>query len=539
LRVRARAYELLGEFNKALADLETALESAQRNRDSGEEWEALIATGVLWLSRDYDRAGQYFDRALILSQKMKDRRREAHSLNRVGNRQMNLGDPPGALACHHEALAIFRELNDPEGMAGTLDLLGMTSYHSLNLADQISYHTQAVELFRQLGERQGAISSLSLLALSSTSYDWPAPPASEADFESSIAAGEEALSEAQAIGWRAGESFACYALAMSLGAHGDYDRALALGQDGLRIAEDIQHEQWQVASLRSLAEIELDLLDFEQARSLLARGLALAREIKSAFWTTCLSAALARALTGLAQIRLASTQLESFERERPRGLTSWFLACAEAEIALARKDYVTALELASTWEHAVWPDGRCSRLTLLRAQALSGLKRLEESREVIDRMLATGPLLTAPLLWRAQLMSGRVEAAMGRRVRAAQAYRGARVTVERLARSIDDAARSQAFLSRASALVPHSRRVAQERARARERFEGLTQREREVAALVARGQSNREIAETLFLSDRTVAVHVANVLAKLNFGSRSQIASWATARGLLDANHSA
>ncbi|WP_307835272.1 ATP-binding protein [Streptomyces adelaidensis] len=57
----------------------------------------------------------------------------------------------------------------------------------------------------------------------------------------------------------------------------------------------------------------------------------------------------------------------------------------------------------------------------------------------------------------------------------------------------------------------------------------LTSREREVAALVAKGMSNRQIASALGRSPRTVDGHVENVLAKLGFGSRAQIASWWTA----------
>ena len=59
----------------------------------------------------------------------------------------------------------------------------------------------------------------------------------------------------------------------------------------------------------------------------------------------------------------------------------------------------------------------------------------------------------------------------------------------------------------------------------------LTAREREVAELVALGRSNREIAEQLVLSDRTVGNHVQHILTKLGFGNRSQIAAWVTARG--------
>jgi predicted ATPase/DNA-binding CsgD family transcriptional regulator len=58
----------------------------------------------------------------------------------------------------------------------------------------------------------------------------------------------------------------------------------------------------------------------------------------------------------------------------------------------------------------------------------------------------------------------------------------------------------------------------------------LTPRERQVAALVASGRSNRAIAEELFISPATAARHVANILAKLGFSSRTQIAAWAADR---------
>ena len=61
----------------------------------------------------------------------------------------------------------------------------------------------------------------------------------------------------------------------------------------------------------------------------------------------------------------------------------------------------------------------------------------------------------------------------------------------------------------------------------------LTRREAEVAALVARGLTNREIAAQLFLSVRTVEVHVDRILTKLGFHTRTQLAAWANEEGLL------
>jgi DNA-binding CsgD family transcriptional regulator len=58
-------------------------------------------------------------------------------------------------------------------------------------------------------------------------------------------------------------------------------------------------------------------------------------------------------------------------------------------------------------------------------------------------------------------------------------------------------------------------------------YERLTPRERQVAALLASGLSNRRIATELTLSVRTIEHHVEHVLAKLAFSSRTQVASWA------------
>ena len=60
----------------------------------------------------------------------------------------------------------------------------------------------------------------------------------------------------------------------------------------------------------------------------------------------------------------------------------------------------------------------------------------------------------------------------------------------------------------------------------------LTRREREVAALLAEGLSNSELARRLYISPRTAAVHVSNILTKLGMASRTEVAAWAVRNGL-------
>jgi DNA-binding NarL/FixJ family response regulator len=61
----------------------------------------------------------------------------------------------------------------------------------------------------------------------------------------------------------------------------------------------------------------------------------------------------------------------------------------------------------------------------------------------------------------------------------------------------------------------------------------LTAREAEVLGLVAQGLTNRQIGSRLFVSEKTVSVHVSNVLAKLGASGRTEAVTIAHHRGLL------
>jgi adenylate cyclase len=65
------------------------------------------------------------------------------------------------------------------------------------------------------------------------------------------------------------------------------------------------------------------------------------------------------------------------------------------------------------------------------------------------------------------------------------------------------------------------------------RPEPLTERERQVASLVAQGLSTRQIAEALVIAEGTARIHVEHILTKLDLHSRAQLAAWAVHQGLL------
>src|SRR5690625_2255467 len=66
-----------------------------------------------------------------------------------------------------------------------------------------------------------------------------------------------------------------------------------------------------------------------------------------------------------------------------------------------------------------------------------------------------------------------------------------------------------------------------------ERFEELSVREREVLCLIAKGYTNQEIAQKLFISPHTVKNHVSRIYQKIGMDDRTKVALWAVRRGLV------
>ncbi len=98
---------------------------------------------------------------------------------------------------------------------------------------------------------------------------------------------------------------------------------------------------------------------------------------------------------------------------------------------------------------------------------------------------------------------------------------------DELCRAIKAAADGQVQLS------PKAAERLMREVRAPESPEALTERETEVLRLLAQGQSNKEIASTLNIGEKTVKTHVSNILSKLGVPSRTQAALYAVRIGLV------
>jgi DNA-binding CsgD family transcriptional regulator len=211
------------------------------------------------------------------------------------------------------------------------------------------------------------------------------------------------------------------------------------------------------------------------------------------------------------------------------------LCCASVELALAQGHPTRALEIIDLLVASASQGARGQsslRVLKLRGEALFMSQRQAEAEvafEAAQEIARTQGV--RPIQWRICIALGDLYQAQGRNAEAEQAFATARTLIEELAATIADEPLHDNFLQQATAMLPHTRPLSHKQA-AKQAFGGLTAREREIAALIAQGKFNREIADVLVLSERTIETHVSNIMFKLSLTSRRQIANWAIDRGL-------
>jgi DNA-binding CsgD family transcriptional regulator len=537
---RGGALETLGAFGRANDDFTSALDAARAGSDRVTEWRALHALGMLWAARDYERAGGYRRDALDVARAIGDPALVARSLNRVGNWYVNRDDPRSGIPFHDEALATFERLDDSRGVAETVDLLALANHIAGAQDAAVPLYERSVALFAALDDRRGLANALSVIPICGPSFHASAGPVRTSAHAGEVLESERAVRLAVDIGWRAGEAVTRYLLADCLAWRGDFARALRRGRESLAIAQEMQHLEWQCGARRVLGTIALDLHALPEALTHLESAYDLALRLASATWTRWTAAPLAIALARSGRAERAGALLGEADRivaRQPdagrdgRAPTSTlgerYLALARAEVALAAGAPADAIAALNEDEAT-----RTPRAALLLALASTGLARWDEAASWLDAARREARRQEArPLLWRIDAAEGAMQLAQRNRREARRSFDAARTAAADLVASLDEPALVAAFRAHVDVVAPAPPPLTRRQSAAAVHG-GLTRRERDTAALVAQGKSNRAIARALGIGERTVETYVAGALAKLGFASRSQLAVWAVAQGL-------
>jgi len=536
LLLRGRAYETMGDFKSALDDFEQALKIARESRDGMSEWQTLLNLGQLWAGRDYQRTGEYFRLAESVSQTLDDVRLQALSLNRLGNWHVNIGQTGQGLELHRKALELYKQNQDDKGMAESFDLMGMAVMHHGDLLASFGEYQQAITILRSLDDKYGLVSALTgscnTFSWNETNYMPEKTPLE--NYRTSI----EALELSRQTGWTAGEAFVEWTIALNLGGRGLFDEAISHASESLRIATEIGHRQWIIGAQNALGYVHLMMLQSNNAIQWFELALAFAKKLGSAWWVGGISANLAGAYllnNDLSRTRaLLDAGLENEKGDYT--LAKQRMLWAKGNLLLAEEKPKDALkiveELASL--RSQHPETQpIPYLLKLKGQAQTALKQEKKAIQTLEEAKQGAIQREAlPLQWQIHALLGRLHRGQKDNPASEMEFESARRVLQSLEANIQDEIVREQFLSRALDFLPKEKVLTKRQSEA-EKYGGLTAREREVMRYLSRGKSNREIAEALFLSERTVENHVANILNKLGLDSRAQAAVWAVEKGLV------
>jgi DNA-binding CsgD family transcriptional regulator len=445
------------------------------------------------------------------------------------------------LSDHQQALELFRQLNDRRGMAQTLELLGLDSYVLGEVVQGAAYCEEAVPIQRELDDRQGLVNTLTTLCMRPR---FDTEVMGEIDLYQLAKQSETALEIARSCDYRVGQAATLHEGAVCFCRAGEYGQGLEYLRRGLSIAEEIEHRELLISVHHALgSEFFLGLLAFAEAREHLEAARAAAQERGSVGLTFFVTARLVTVCILQKDFARAQALLDGvLQADLPdvRGMTVLLRGCwaARAELELALGNPSHALEiierlLASTANLAQYGPQSVPRLSQLRGQALVALGRIEEAvPEFQGAQIVAKKQGQRPMLWRLHADLGNAYRMRSRRSDAEREFSSARMIIQDLAATLPEGALGDHFVKQALVAIPAAPVLTSHKA-AQKEFSGLTEREREVAALISQGKSNREIAEMLVVTVRTVEAHITRMLDKLGFKSRTEIATWAVTKGLV------
>lgn len=271
------------------------------------------------------------------------------------------------------------------------------------------------------------------------------------------------------------------------------------------------------------------LLDFPAAHSFLEQALECANKIGSLHLRRVVIAHLVDTYNQQHQLDRAASILDETlsENSEPNTMLRRVHWLARAELALAQGNSTQALQLIDTLISTTLnlnAETVVPRLWHVRGDCLISLRRLDEAETTLAAARIAAVIRGArPLRWRIDSSLAKTYKIQRHRDEAEAALGSARTMIEELAVDIPDSDVRMNFIQRAQASLPPLSGTSGLRV-AKQAFSGLTARE--VAALIAEGRSNSEIANQLVVGERTVESHVAHILSKLGFSSRVQIAGW-------------
>ncbi len=521
------------------ADLRSALEWSLSHGEVGLAQRLGGALVLFWRVRCHFSEGRELLAAAVSADEGTDAAVRGKALWGLGFMTLMAGDRDAAIPFLEQSLSGFRELGDPQGCARALLVLGnCKQFRGDPVA--LAHLERSATLARQAGDRWCLGHALALAGFEY--FACSELPAARPLFEECLAVAQEA-DDKQSL------RFGLLGLGAVCLRQGDYRSAQSLLEQGVALTDELGDDYGKATALRYLGELEFGRGDYGRATGLLNHALALSPEDGP-------PSAVCEALLMLATVVHASGDRsrarllleDALAREDGNEASTPALQCL-GEMAVAEDDRRAGRRLFERARDGAQDAGDKGRL----AHALHALGHLTDDAEhaavlhhqglELRRDIGDAPGIAASL----ESVAG-LAASAGRHPRAARLLGAAKALRERgrYARVPWEAQRYEATAALVrqglgdeeleAALVQgaklpiddalaHAVNGRGERLRPATGWASLTPSEKRIAALVAEGRTNREIAEQLCITSATVKNHLSHIFPKLGVARRSELAA--------------
>jgi len=440
-----------------------------------------------WFMRGHLSEGRrWLDASLAVDMQDTEAHRRTRAIALVGAGMLAglLYDHGRADVLNAEALTLARPTDPPQVAGLAMTMLGVAAEARGEADRATELYEQALALTRDVPRAWLTGWVLGHLGRMATAHG---------DYETATALLEESLAQLQKAGDRQGACWSFQYLGRIAERRGDLDRATLFFEAALAAAQDVGDRMGIARSLGSLGRAARLQGDFAQAVEWLEESLRLSRNIGDR-WGAAL------ALGNLGRVALAQR-----DHQRAAALFEESLVLSQSLTGSGRRVVyslyhlgVVASELGQL-ERAGRLLGAAAVLQEAGGRAVSPLDLAERERQIAIVREVLGDERFAEVWADGQAMS--------------------------LEQAIEYALAAPPFEGTLS--------VASARPTPEGLASPLSAREEEVAVLLARGLSNRQIAEELVISSRTASTHVSHILNKLGLSNRSQIAAWAIEHDLV------
>jgi predicted ATPase/DNA-binding CsgD family transcriptional regulator len=447
-----------------------------RQNDGELAYRLAAAMANYWDRRGHWNEGRELLAAVLQSPSApRSKSAKASTLMAAGSIGLQLGSPTTTASSLESALALFSELEDLRGMGWAQNQLGMMEHDQANHVRSREHYEASLALARQCRDR--ALTAAAILGIGKADLEEGRHDAARARFQESLAISEK-------IGdlWQI--AFAHDNLGHAALKQGKYARARFHHERSLAVWQEVLDDWGMEHAYSNLGLVALEEGDLPRGQEVFEENLRLVQRRGN-------RETIAMAHQGLGHVAFLKRDYASARWQYAQSLTVFSELRSPPDVAIALLGFVRI-----AWARS--QPGRALRLAGAIAEMYAGFHGPASRVRALD---------VTPMIESCRQALGRGAAAAWED--------GRSMTVDQAIAFAQESEPSSIAAPKPATLG------------------GLTRREREIAIMVARGMTNRQIAGTLVISERTAEGHVERIRNKLGFHNRAEIAAWASKLGLV------